>query len=223
MALTDEIEKTRRAGEQILELVKTDRSRLEPRLAAGLIDGLAADLPLLLDAAMQAADTRQAKKASTKTQVAAAERLQDQVMALRSVLRMRKAPAELCTLAGVGKPVKSGVVGSILESAALMLSAYDSRPADFRLLGVLPADIEAVRTLYGQLASADQAQEALKVTAREKTARRNAAHKRVQEAIAAIAGAAELAFLGRPDRLELYRSLVPRRPAPSRKPANPSA
>jgi len=48
---------------------------------------------------------------------------------------------------------------------------------------------------------------------------RNAAHKRVKDAIAAIVGAAELAFVDDPARVAAYQALIPTRAAARKSPA----
>ncbi len=58
--------------------------------------------------------------------------------------------------------------------------------------------------------AATEAQEARKVTSKEKTASRDRAKERVQAAIGKILAAAELAFLDKPERLAMYRAVRPR-------------
>ena len=74
---------------------------------------------------------------------------------------------------------------------------------------MLPADIELISTLRTRLAFENETQETQKVTAKDKTAARNAAHQRIEDAIGRIQAAAELAFLDKPERLERYRTLIP--------------
>jgi sensor c-di-GMP phosphodiesterase-like protein len=93
---------------------------------------------------------------------------------------------------------------------------------EMRRAGVLPADIEQITRLRDQLTATDSEQEHRKTTSKDQTQIRNAAHKRLVTAMAAIIGAAELAFATDPERLELYRALRPSQ-SKAQKPAAPKA
>jgi len=219
MSVISEMENSRRKGEEAVELVKVDRPKIEPRLPAGTIDGLIANLPILRDSAVGATDARQAKKAATKGQTNAAELLYNLVMAGRAAIKYNKLDAEVCTRAGVGKTMNLKVVKSVLDGAEMMSQAYTQFPDHLRRAGLLPSDLEQIQALRAQLTSVDVAQEAAKLTAKEKTKARNEAHLRVKTAIAAIVGAAELAFVHKPERLALYRALIPTRSSAKKAPA----
>ena len=219
MSISSEIEATRRSGEQVVELLKSDRFKIEPRVAAGLIDGLIADLPLLRDIAVWVADARQAKKAATKGTTNAAELLLALVMAGRTTIKLNKLDAEVCARAGVGKSMNIKVVKSVLDGAEMMVQAYAQFPDQLRIAGVLPADIERIQALRAQLTTVDVAQEGAKLSSKEKTAARNEAHRRVKAAIAAIVGAAGLAFVDNADRLALYQAVIPVKSAKKKDPA----
>ena len=219
MSVISEIENSRRFGEQVVELLKADRPKIEPRVGSGLIDGLVADLPLLRDIAVWVTDARQAKKAATKGQTNAAELLFTLVMAGRAAIKFKKLDAEVCTRAGVGKTMSLKVVKSVLDGAEMMVQAYAQFPDQLRGAGILPADIDQLQALRAQLTTIDVAQETAKLTSKEKTRLRNEAHKRVKDSIASIVGAAELAFVNKPERLALYRALVPSRSSAKKSPA----
>lgn len=219
MSVVSEIENTRRFGEQVIELLKADRPKIEPRVGAGLIDGLVADLPYLRDVAVWVTDARQAKNAATKGQTNAAEMLFNLVMAGRAAIKFKKLDAEVGTRAGVGKSMNLRVVKSVLDGAEMMIQAYAQFPDQLRYAGILPADIDQLQALRAQLTTVDVAQEAAKLTSKEKTRLRNEAHKRVKAAIASIVGAAELAFVYKPERRALYRALVPSKPSSKKSPA----
>ncbi|MBU1410685.1 hypothetical protein KKD52_09275 [Myxococcota bacterium] len=219
MSVISEMESSRRDAEQLLKLLKPDRPRLEPRLMPGLIDGLVADARLLLEKAVGAGSARQAKKAATKVQGNAAELLVELIMAWRSTMKRNKLDDAILKRAGVGKKVSVGVLKSVVEAAEDLAQAYAMYPDQVRGAGVLPADVERLATLRAQLTTVDLAQEETKVTSKEMTSARNAAHKRVKSAIAAIVGAAELAFIGDPDRIAMYRALLPTKSATRKAPA----
>ena len=219
MSLSSEMENTRRAAERLLKMSLPDRSRLDPRLKPGVFDGLVADSALLLEQAAGAGSARQTRRAATKVQANAAELLIALIMAMRSTMKRNRLDDAILTLAGVGKKMNATVVKSVVEAAEDMAKACARHPDQVRGAGLLPADVERLAALRAQLTTVDLAQEETKVTAKELTAARNAAHKRVKDAIAAIVGAAELAFVDDPAHVSEYRALVPTRSAARKAPA----
>ena len=218
MTLSIEFENAYRSGEQLSELLKKDRPRIEPRVGAGIIDGMFADMPVLRESTLDARDARRAKKTATLGQDAAALSLFARVMAARVALKRGKLDKEVLARAGVGKSITVKVVASVLDGARAILEAYAAFPDLLRSVGVLPSDIEQIRTLAASLETVDAAQEHTKVTSKEKTATRNAALKRVKDAISIIVGAAGLQFVDDPGRLALYEAILP-----SKKSARPAA
>jgi hypothetical protein len=211
MALGREISADHSKGLQLQTLIERDRARLEARLGAGVLDGLDADLALLWEDSAKTASSRQLQKAATSGQLDAAERLLAVVMAVRTALKLGKVDAVVLTRVGVGKKLDARIVRTVLEGARLVVEAYAEHPDVLRRAGVLPGDIAELEALSARLAAVDTAQEGSKVTSKQKTAARDAAHRRVKDAIAAIVGAAELAFVYDPERLALYRALLPKR------------
>jgi len=219
MSLSSEMENTRRIAEELVKMSRPDRPKLDPRLKPGIFDGLVADTGLLFEKAVGAGSARQTRKAATKMQSNAAGRLIALIMAMRSTMKRNRVDGPILTMAGVGKKVNATVVKSVVEAAEDMAKACNAYPVQVRDAGVLPADVERLFALRAQLTTADSAQEDTKLTAKELTAARNAAHKRVKDAIAAIVGAAELAFVDDPARVARYQALVPTKSAAKKAPA----
>ncbi len=222
MSLGREIQADYSKGLQLQVLIERDRARLEARLEAGVLDGLDADLALLRDESTGAVVSRQTRKSATWTQRDAAERLLALVMAVRATLKLRKVDAVVLTRTGVGKKLDARIVRTVIEGARLVVGAYGQYPDQMRRAGVLPGDIAELESLTARLAAVDTEQEGTKVTAKQKTAARDAAHRRVKDAIAAIVGVAELAFVHDPERLAMYRALLPKR-IRTRKASTPEA
>ena len=202
-------EQARRAGEQIFELLKTDRNAIEPRLSAGTIPGLESDVIVLSDKTATAVSSRAQKRAATKSQTKRAEELKARVMAVRQALDMAHANPAAHKAAGVGRNVSTGVVKSVLAGAQMIVDAYDTYRDDLAGAGILPEDIDIITALATSLKTTDTAQESAKITAKQSTAARRAAQLRVEKAITAIVGAAGLVFVGDSERLSLYQSIIP--------------
>jgi len=222
MPLSVEFENTHRLGEMLTELLKKDRGRLEPRVGAGVIDGFLSDHPMLRATSLDTQGARRAKKAATLGQEEAAQKLFVRVMAGRGALKGGKLDKELLTRAGVGRPMNPKSVKSVLDGAQALLEAYAQFPDELRSVGILPADVEQVRALAATLSEKDSTQEQAKLTSMEMTRARNAALKRVKDAISKIVGAAGLQFVDDPDRLALYTAVLPTAKK-SPKPAAPKA
>ncbi len=219
MSLSREMEETRQKAERLLKTLKPDRSRLDPRLPPGLIDGLAADSGLLLDKAAGAGTAKTERKSATQDQTKVAGSIVELVMAMRSTLKRHKLDGTILSRAGVGKKVSVAVVKSVVEAADDLIRTCGLYPDQVRGAGVLPADVERLCALRAQLITVDVAQEGAKVTAKEMIAARNAAHKRVKAAIASIVGVAELAFVGDPERIAAYQAHLPTRSTTRKAPA----
>lgn len=199
-----------RSALQLLELAEKDRSELEPRLGAGTLTGLREDTGVLRDEAPGAQAARQLKMAATATQESAATTLAALVMGIRAACKSAGLDADVLRAVGVGRRLTATVVKSVVDGAEHVEQAYLEYPDALRSAGVLPADVERVKANRARLQSVDEAQEQRKVTAKEKTAARDLAKRRVQAAIGRILAAAELAFLDKPERLAMYRAVRPK-------------
>ncbi len=208
MPLKRKPDETRRAGQHAMELARRDKARLEPRLSAGVIDGLAEDLELL-DALIDDQKTAQAvRRGATRNQENAAERLAARIRTIRETARFAKLGKEVQAALGVGKSMQIAVVRTVTSAAEMVLSAYRLHTDALREAGVLPADIEEIRKLRDSLVQADEVQERQKITAREKTILRNQLLERVETALGRLAAAAALAFPDDPARVQAYRELT---------------
>jgi hypothetical protein len=99
--------------------------------------------------------------------------------------------------------------GEVFAGADMVIATYAKYPDALRSAGVLPTDLDTLTGLGNALRTADQGQEAKKVTAKEKTAARKAAQARVESGIAKIISAAELALVDQPERVALYHAALP--------------
>jgi len=214
-----EFENTHRSSEQLDGLLKKDRGKLEPRLPAGTIDGFLADYPSIRVSSLDALGARRAKKTATMGQDEAARRLSARVMAGRGAIKGGKLDKEIQNRAGVGRPMKPKTVKSVLDGAQALIEAYTQFPNELRGVGILPADIEQIQALAAALSTQDSTQEQAKLTSLEMTRQRNAALKRVKDAISLIVGAAGMQFVDDPDRLALYQAVLPS----TKKSARPAA
>lgn len=164
---------------------------------------------------------RAQRRAATQSQQATARELLGRISAVRSACRLLGLSAEVLKAVGVGTTMSARSVNTVLAAAAMVADAYAKYPEELRSAGILPDDIETINGQAAALRSADQDQESKKVTAKQRTAARRAAQARGERAIAKIVAAAELEFVGNPERLAQYQAIVPARPK-RKKPAKPA-
>ncbi|MBU1410971.1 hypothetical protein KKC22_05580 [Myxococcota bacterium] len=199
-----------RSALQLLELAEKDWAELEPRLGAGTLTVLRVDVDELRAKAPGAVAARQLKMAATATQESAATTLSALVQGIRTASRCAQLDPEVLRALGVGRRLYATVVKSVVEAAEHVEQAYREFPDALRGAGVLPADLERVTALRARLQSVDEAQEQGKVTSKEKTASRDLTKRRALATIGRVLAAAELAFLDNPERLAMYRAVLPK-------------
>lgn len=212
--------RVRERGVEALAIAREDQARLEARLPAAMIDGLASDLEafgeLVPGALARRAQTRGAT-AGQNTAAASAARL---TAAIRSSVAAAGFDAGARKAWGVGQKVHKRIVKSVRAAGEVILARAAAAPGEARDAGVLPRDLEALAGALTALSGADAVQEDRKVGAKGATAARNAAGRRIEKATRRIAAAGELEFADEPARAARYATLfrAPRRrrraPAP---------
>jgi len=206
------IEETITSGTEAHELATRFKPELEPRLGAGVIDGLGADTQELRGNASDAASTRVGAKAATLDEGTALRNGALIVAAVRATIRRTFAADKAIQRSfGVGAPVNANSIGSVAAGLRIVLSAADKNPEAAREAGILPADLDDARTALAALVTADQDQAGHKLTAKQATARRAATQLRVEAAVLKIVGVATLAFRNRPDVLAQFAAVIPSR------------
>jgi hypothetical protein len=199
-------------GEQTLELAKKDKAKVQPRLEAGILEGLGEDLGHLREGSGNAAVLRAQKVAKTRTQNENVARVVTLVQATRNAAKAAGLGKAVLKAMGVGRKINPGLVKSVRAAAAMVVEAYGTHTAEMRRAGILPEDIDALIGTAGSLEAADSQKEQAKVASWQGTEARKAAQLRVEQAVGLILAAAELALSEDPARLALYRAVVPSAP-----------
>ena len=187
-----------------------DRRAIEPRLAAGLIDGVPADIALVRGILDSTLVVRTATKSLTAKQNAQAGDLAGLVSLVRAAI-FRKFPGNktLTRKFGVGEKVTTGKVSSVTGGAEKVLAAAEKHPAETAQAAVLQSDLKELRGLLAALTTTDSVQEKSKADSKRATASRNAAVLRLQEAVKDISFAGQLAFRkSNPARAKIYADLI---------------
>ncbi|MGV3621878.1 MAG: hypothetical protein ACO1OB_13725 [Archangium sp.] len=193
------------------------RAQLEPRLAAGLIDGLKADTAAFLGKRVEAGNALESLKTATKEQNAAIAHVLALLRPARAAVKASTREKEKTSAFGISKEIQDTVVKSVIGAAHAFLQGAEKHPELARAAGVLSGDLDTLRALAASLASADQAQEKTKGARKIPTANRTAFQRRIEGAIASISHAGQLAFAAKPEIAARFKALIPGSPRTARK------
>jgi hypothetical protein len=194
-----------------LALAEEHREALEPRLAAGVLDHLRANLASLDGARSGATRARSELKGATANQNEAARAGYALVESTRKAIVRVGAKASEKKDFGVGLRIREGGVPQIVAGLDAIVAAAAKYPELTRRAGILPADLEKATARRDALAGADRDQGTKKGTAKSATATRTSTQKSVEGDVDAILAAAEMAFHDEPRTLARFRDLVPSR------------
>ncbi len=201
-----------RVGRAALVLAQQHEAVLAPRLAAGLVDGLSADLDVFEGKRAQVPVARETLRSATQAQNEVAKQAQTFLVAARAAIIRSGASASQRAGFGLKLPVEPRRVASVVAALEAFLGGAAQAPEATRTAGLLTADLAEAQRLLASLLSADATQETKKETRKESTAERNQAQARIERAIDSIIGAARIAFLSRPDVTARFVALVPSSP-----------
>ncbi len=186
------------------------RTAIEPRLPAGLLDGLRVDLAALRGEHAGAKAVRSDRSSSTVAQGNAASAGADLVSALRSAVRDGQPNDKALHKAfGVGVKVSKLKVSSVEAGLQTILKAAGDDPESARNAGLLPEDLVAVQAVKDALGTADTSQKGKKVTAKQATSDRNAAQERSERAVGRVIAAGTLAFRQDSRVSKMFKGLTP--------------
>lgn len=207
-------------GRAALELASKHRAELEPRLAAGLLDGLKSDLDDFENKRDDASNALGTLMAATRAQSAVAEEAVELLVAAREALRRARTPEKYTDEFGLKSRPNLTVVSTVRSALSAFTTAAARYPEVVRSAGLLPSDIDGMVELRNALIDVDAKQEAVKARRKEPVAARTALQVRIEKAIDAIISAGRLAFVKRPDVSQSFKALVPA-PASAKKKAGP--
>lgn len=165
-----------------------ERAALEPRLDAGLIDGLASDLQALGVVVPGVKVARATAKGATGTQEAALKSLHTRVMAIRHAVS-KKLPPKVRANWGVGQAAKETVVSENVAAADLIAQRFSAAPDEARQAGILQKDVDALATERDAAAGAHGSRVTARGSSVAETAARNETERRILVAAEHVAAA----------------------------------
>jgi hypothetical protein len=181
-------------GLKAWELASAHQAALVPRLPAGTLDGLTADLMKLGADVPGALVTRSTAKTATRSQNEALTQGYSLVTAIRTSVSRRGAKADVRAAYGVGAKTSARVVKQVVAAITLILERAAAQPAEAAALGILKKDLAALEEDRAAISSADGVQEEKRAGAPGATKERNRTANRVLGAVDEIMAAGVLEF-----------------------------
>ncbi len=206
-----------RVGRAALSLATKNKASIEPRLSAGLLDGLVADLDVFDGKQSAATLAKESLREATRGQNAAGEAASSFLGLARSAITRSGANATVRAAFGLSLRPNPGKVQSVITALDAFEAGAARAPDVVRAAGILTADLDKLRALRGALAASDANQEATKLTRKLPLLDRKQTQVRIEKAVDAIINAGAMAFADEPAVVALFRALVPARPAAKKK------
>ena len=195
------------AGQSAYGLAVQYRPQVEPRLPAGMIADLAADLTTLgfPPPAPAPAPGTAAPIAAPPTLPAALSTAANLVSAIHGAVRSATTDRSLRKEYGAGSSTPATEVKDVLAAANKIVARATEEPAEALTLGILPADVTALQQAIVELNAAETAAHGTTATSKTTSALKRAATTRMDQAVAKIAGAGTLAFALVPPTRALFQ------------------
>lgn len=181
-------------GLKALALAEKHHDALVPRLPAGMVDRLTADLSKLGADVPGALVTRSTAKTATVSQNEALAAGYSLVTGIRTAVQRRGAAAEVRKGYGVGAKINPKVVKQVAAAIRVILERAAAMPGEAAGLGILQKDLGALGDDLAAILSADGAQEEKRAGAPTATKERNRTANRILEAVDVIVSAGVLEF-----------------------------
>lgn len=213
-------------GLKAFALANAKKTALEPRLPAGTLAGLEEDLGALDLAVPDAISARAGAKSATVAQAAALERARSRIQGVRTAVRNADAPKEVQHAYGVGSALTVRSLPRVIAAMTKILERTAANPSEAAELGILQADIDALKATKDEVAQTNTTQEKLRASAPLGTKERNRIANRIVRATKRIKGAAAIAFADSPAELAPFNELTlgPRKSSGKAKaPSTPTA
>ena len=195
-------------GVSALNLATAHVQALEPRLPAGLLDELSADVQKLGGDVPGAEATREAARAATATQEGTLAQGYALVTAVRAAVLRSGAGKDVRKGYGVGAKTSVKVVKSVKAAISGIVERATAYPEEAASLGILPRDVAALQEDLAAITTADEKQEEQRAGAPQSTKERNRTANRVLEAVDRIVSAGVLEFAKDAEKRAEFEALV---------------
>lgn len=200
-------------GKEALMLVKGREKDIVPRLSAGLLEGLKADLDEL-EALLTGRPSKTTEvKGLTGTEKEISEKGAEWVSGIREAVKRRAEKSGLIKAVGVGEKLKKEQSKSVVIAIEAILTAAKEKADEMRACGILESDILKGTAILNSLMGARRVQEEGIKTKKDLTTKKNIVQIRIENAIDEICTAGYLQYIDKDKVLaERFRDLIPSSP-----------
>ena len=181
-------------GLKALNLALVYAVQLGPRLSKDLVPALESDLTLLGAAVPGAKQAHDEAQGATASQETALSRGYEKVRAVRAALRKGRAASDTRKAYGVGQALNPRIVRDVVAALNQITDRAVAMPAEAAEIGIIPADIDAMKALVAAITEADRNQGEKLAKAPRTTQERNLTANRILAAVGRIEGAGLLQF-----------------------------
>lgn len=187
-----------KTGMKALELGRKKRRSIEPRLPAGMLDGLEADIEAFREARVAVKTKGPEIRAATGTVDAVVQRTLNLCKAIRKSVTDAGAPREVRAGWGLGTVQLRSNVSRCRAAAETIIKRVNDFPEEARSFGILDKDIDKLKALSKRLIDVDTQQDQLITTQGDVTRERNATSRRIIRAVKRISSAGALEYENKP-------------------------
>lgn len=198
-------------AEQAYALAIEHRAQLDPRLPAGTIDGLGADLHTLGVSPTPQLSTPAEPSPQPPTLADALKTAANLVTAIHATVLGAKAKPAVRKAYGAASKAVENDVKRVLAAAELIAAQATANPSEALALGILPADITALRAAEADLTAAEKAAHGNGGQAGATKKEKHAAATRMVETVARIAGVGALSFAQNAPVRAQFEALTPKK------------
>lgn len=183
------------------------RAELEPRLPAGLGDGLKVDLDEFDGIRAEASSAVGTMKSATRKQNEVLEEANALLRAARGAISTSGTTKSEQGAFGIATKLVAAKVNSVVAALDSFAKGAAELPDVARRASLLSTDIAALKALREELVAVDQKQEAARSARKEPTRVRVERQRRIEVAIRAIQNAGQLHFVRQPAVAALFQAL----------------
>lgn len=195
-------------GLDALDFAMANRADVEPRLSAGVLDGLAADLGLIGAKIPAALQKRLAIGVATQSERVSAATTKKLLAKLRRAVTQAPPGSVDGKAFGLGMRADDRVNKTIVAAGNVFLDQAARAPEQVRAAGIIAADVARLAAGIAELSGKNDAQGVAKRSSKAATRERDATLARIEQAVRSISAAGDLAYDDDP-REEQARALIP--------------
>jgi hypothetical protein len=204
------IEETIQIGKEAQILSQSKLQELEPRLSAGLLSGLPADITRLESLFTGRPAKTQEVKGLTGTEADIAKKGARWVSAVREMVKRRATGTGLPKAVGVGMQVYQANSKSTATALEAVLTAARENPEAIRACGILETDLQKGQAMLEAISGARHTQDIGMKDKKDLTTQKDTLQMRIEKAIEEISTSGYIQFMETdPVLAQRFKDLIP--------------